>query len=170
MFTMDHMKRNDLKTLSTLIPYLWEHKARVFIAIIFLILAKVAIVYTPIILKQVIDSLDTSLNKGVLLPLTLILAYGAFSIVSVVCGELRDAIFAKVTQHSIRRVALKVFRHLHSLSLRFHLDRQTGGVSRDIERGSRGISFLLNFMVFNILPTLVEISLIAAILLVKFNN
>jgi ATP-binding cassette, subfamily B, heavy metal transporter len=169
LFTMDHMKRNDLKTLSTLIPYLWEHKIRVFIAIAFLILAKVAIVYTPIILKEVIDSLDTSLNRTVLLPLSLILAYGTLSIVSVVFGELRDAIFAKVTQHSIRRVALKVFRHLHSLSLRFHLDRQTGGVSRDIERGSRGISFLLNFMVFNILPTLVEISLIAVILLVKFN-
>jgi ABC-type multidrug transport system fused ATPase/permease subunit len=99
---MEHKKRNDLKTLSTLFPYLWEHKIRVFIAIACLILAKVAIVYTPIILKQIIDSLDTSLNKGVSLPLTLILAYGAFSIVSVVFGELRDAIFARVTQHSIR--------------------------------------------------------------------
>lgn len=166
---MDHKKRNDWKTISTLIPFLWEHRARVIIAIVFLVLAKVAIVCTPLILKEVIDALDASLNTILLLPLSLIMAYGIISIISVVFGELRDAIFAKVTQSSIRRVALMVFRHLHSLSLRFHLDRQTGGVSRDIERGSRGISFLLNFMVFNILPTLVEISLIAVILLVKFN-
>ena len=166
---MEHKQRNDWKTIRTLVPYLWEHRARVLIAVAFLILAKLAIVYTPIILKKVVDSLDASLNTVLLLPLSLIVAYGIISIISVVFGELRDAIFAKVTQHSIRRVALKVFRHLHSLSLRFHLDRQTGGVSRDIERGSRGISFLLNFMVFNILPTLVEVSLIAVILLVKFN-
>jgi len=166
---MERNKRNDWKTISTLVPYLWEHRARVLIAVAFLILAKLAIVSTPLILKQVIDSLDSSLNTVILLPVSLIFAYGVMSIISVVFGELRDAIFAKVTQRSIRRVALKVFRHLHSLSLRFHLDRQTGGVSRDIERGSRGISFLLNFMVFNILPTIVEISLIAVILLVKFN-
>jgi len=166
---MEHKKRNDLKTLGTLIPYLWEHRTRVIIAVAFLILAKVAIVYTPILLKEIIDSLDASLNTVLLLPVSLVVAYGLISIISVVFGELRDAIFAKVTQRSIRRVALRVFRHLHSLSLRFHLDRQTGGVSRDIERGSRGISFLLNFMVFNILPTLVEISLIAVILFVKFN-
>ena len=166
---MEPKRRNDWKTIRTLIPYLWEHRARVLIALAFLILAKLAIVYTPILLRDIVDSLDASLNTTLLLPLSLIMAYGAITIINVVFGELRDAIFAKVTQRSIRRVALKIFRHLHSLSLRFHLDRQTGGVSRDIERGSRGISFLLNFMVFNILPTIVEIGLIAVILLVNFN-
>ena len=99
----------------------------------------------------------------------LILAYGLLRLLSSAFGELRDALFAKVTQRAIRRVALQVFEHLHSLSLRFHLDRQTGGVSRDIERGTRGISFLLTFMLFNILPTLLEIFLVAAILFVKYD-
>ena len=166
---MERNKRNDWHTVMTLLPYLWEYRTRVVLALTFLILSKVAIVYTPLLLKRIIDSMDASLNDVLVLPVAIIAGYGVISIISVVFGELRDAVFAKVTQRSIRRVALKVFRHLHTLSLRFHLDRQTGGVSRDIERGSRGISFLLNFMVFNILPTLVEISLIAVILLVNFN-
>ncbi|MFQ5470402.1 MAG: ABCB family ABC transporter ATP-binding protein/permease [Gammaproteobacteria bacterium] len=161
--------RNDWKTIRTLIPYLWEHKTRVIFALLFLVLAKIAIVVAPLILKEIVDGIDPSQHEVILLPLALILGYGAMNIIGVLFGELRDAVFAKVTQRSIRRVALKIFHHLHSLSLRFHLDRQTGGVSRDIERGSRGISFLLNFMVFNILPTIVEIGLIAVILMVNFN-
>jgi len=161
--------RNDWHTLKTLLPYLWEHKPRVVIALACLILAKVANVGVPLVLKQIVDALDASLQPVVVVPLALILGYGLMRLTGVVFGELRDAIFAKVTQSSIRRIALQVFRHLHSLSLRFHLDRQTGGVSRDIERGSRGISFLLNFMVFNILPTLVEIGLIAAVLLINYD-
>ena len=161
--------RNDWHTLKTLFPYLWEHKPRVLLALFCLLLAKVANVGVPLVLKQIVDALDASLQPAVVVPLALILGYGAVRLAGVVFGELRDAIFAKVTQQSIRRIALQVFRHLHSLSLRFHLDRQTGGVSRDIERGSRGISFLLNFMVFNILPTLVEIGLIAAVLLVGYD-
>jgi len=120
-------------------------------------------------LKAIVDALDPSQVDIVTLPLFLVLGYGLLRIVSVLFGELRDAVFAKVTQRSIRRVALQVFRHLHALSLSFHLDRQTGGVSRDIERGSRGISFLLSFLVFNILPTLVEITLIALILFSNYN-
>ncbi|HFD92358.1 MAG TPA: ABC transporter ATP-binding protein/permease [Gammaproteobacteria bacterium] len=161
--------RNDLKTIRSLFPYLWQFRGRVLLALGFLILAKVSSVGVPLILKEIVDALDASQNPVLILPVALILAYGLVRILAVVFGELRDAIFAKVTQNTIRRIALKVFRHLHSLSLSFHLDRQTGGVSRDIERGSRGISFLLNFMVFNILPTVVEISLIAGILLLYYN-
>lgn len=166
---MAQTARDDWKTIRTLVPYLWEHKGRVLLALGLLLLAKVANVTVPLVLKEVVDALDASQHPELVLPLFLILGYGAIRAGAVLFGELRDAVFAKVTQRTIRRIALKVFRHLHALSLRFHLDRQTGGVSRDIERGSRGISFLLNFMVFNILPTLVEISLIAAVLLYNFN-
>jgi len=162
-------KRNDWKTIRTLLPYLWEFRQRVIVALICLVLAKVAIVGVPLMLKAVVDALDPSQVDIVTLPLFLVLGYGLLRIISVLFGELRDAVFAKVTQRSIRRVALQVFRHLHTLSLSFHLDRQTGGVSRDIERGSRGISFLLSFLVFNILPTLVEITLIALILFSNYN-
>ena len=150
-------------------PYLWGHRNRVILALACLILAKLANVTVPLVLKDIVDSLDSSQNAIIVLPVALVLTYGAIRVATVLFGELRDAIFAKVTQSSIRRVALKVFRHLHTLSLSFHLDRQTGGISRDIERGSRGISFLLNFMVFNILPTLIEITLIAVILFANYS-
>ncbi|MFQ5488433.1 MAG: ABCB family ABC transporter ATP-binding protein/permease, partial [Gammaproteobacteria bacterium] len=166
---MTKPRSQDLKVIRSLLPYLWEYRGRVVLALALLVLAKVASVVVPLILKEIVDALDASQNPALLLPVSLILAYGLVRIASVLFGELRDAVFAKVTQRSIRRIALKVFRHLHALSLRFHLDRQTGGVSRDIERGARGISFLLNFMVFNILPTVVEIGLIAAILLLSYN-
>ncbi len=133
-----------------------------------LVLAKLANVAIPLALKQIIDALDKS--HGVLvMPVFLIVGYGLLRLFSTLFGELRDAVFAKVTQRAIRRVALQVFEHLHNLSLRFHLDRQTGGVSRDIERGTRGIGFLLNFTLFNILPTLLEIALVAIILLKKYS-
>ncbi|PJC04769.1 MAG: metal ABC transporter permease, partial [Gallionellaceae bacterium CG_4_9_14_0_8_um_filter_60_335] len=122
----------------------------------------------PLLLKEIVDAM--SLPQAMLaVPVMLIFAYGLLRLLSSAFGELRDALFAKVTQRAIRRVALQVFEHLHNLSLRFHLDRQTGGVSRDIERGTRGISFLLTFMLFNILPTLLEIFLVAAILFVKYD-
>ncbi len=160
--------RNDWKTLRTLIPFLWEHKPRVIAALICLMLAKGAMVATPWFLKEIVDHLSV---KDVLLtlPLAFLLGYGALRLTSTLFNELRDAIFAKVTQSSIRRVAMRVFRHLHALSLRFHLERQTGGMSRDIERGSRGISFLLNFMLFNILPTLFEIGLVVIILFINYD-
>lgn len=160
--------RNDWKTIHALLPYLWEFKGRVVIALTLLIMAKLANVGVPLILKEIIDALDRP-RALLALPVLLLAGYGALRLCSTLFGELRDAIFAKVTQRAIRRVAIKVFSHLHALSLRFHLQRQTGGVSRDIERGSRGISFLLNFMLFNILPTLLEISLVAAILLSRYN-
>ncbi|HET9699782.1 MAG TPA: ABC transporter ATP-binding protein/permease [Burkholderiales bacterium] len=159
--------RNDIKTIRTLLPYLWEFKGRVVLALALLIAAKIANVAVPLVLKDIVDALDRP-QALLTLPVFLLLAYGVLRLCSTLFGELRDAVFAKVTQRAIRRVALKVFTHLHALSLRFHLERQTGGVSRDIERGTRGISFLLNFMLFNILPTLVEIGLVAAILLSKY--
>jgi ATP-binding cassette subfamily B protein len=160
--------RKDWNTIKTLIPYLWEFRGRVALALTLLIFAKVANVAVPLVLKGIVDSL--SLKDALLaLPIALLAGYGLLRFSATLFGELRDAVFAKVTQRAIRRVALKVFSHLHLLSLRFHLDRQTGGVSRDIERGSRGISFLLQFMLFNILPTFVEIALVAAILLINYD-
>ncbi|MCR4304040.1 MAG: ABC transporter ATP-binding protein/permease [Gallionella sp.] len=160
--------RSDWRTLAQLLPYLLEFKGRVILALGLLMLAKFANVAVPLVLKQIIDALDKS-HAVLVLPVFLIVGYGLLRLFSTLFGELRDAVFAKVTQRAIRRVALQVFEHLHSLSLRFHLDRQTGGVSRDIERGTRGIGFLLNFMLFNILPTLLEIALVAAILFSKYN-
>ena len=162
-------RQGEWRAVFKLLPYLWEYRGRVLFALGLLVMAKVANVSVPLVLKHIIDALDISHNAVLVLPLFLLLAYGLLRLSTSLFSEARDAVFAKVTQQTIRRVALEVFRHLHSLALRFHLDRQTGGVSRDIERGSRGISFLLTFMVFNIVPTLVEIALIGAILYVKFS-
>ena len=164
----EHDTRGGWHTLRSLIPYLMEFKGRVFLAMSLLILAKLANVTVPLVLKQIIDALDKS-QAVLMIPVSLIVGYGLLRLFSTLFGELRDAVFAKVTQRAIRRVALQVFEHLHSLSLRLHLDRQTGGVSRDIDRGTRGIGFLLNFMLFNILPTLLEIGLVAGILFVKYS-
>ena len=156
------------QTIRSLMPYLLEFKWRVAIAMSMLIAAKLANVSVPLVLKEIIDALDKT-HAVLAVPVALVVGYGVLRLLSTLFGELRDAVFAKVTQRAIRRVALQVFEHLHSLSLRFHLERQTGGVSRDIERGTRGIGFLLNFMLFNILPTLLEIGLVAAILFSKYN-
>ena len=161
-------RQSDWNTIKALLPYLWEFKGRVVLAVSLLIFAKLANVSVPLALKGIVDSLNAK-DALIVLPLALLAAYGVLRFSATLFGELRDAVFAKVTQRAIRRLALKVFSHLHSLSLRFHLDRQTGGVSRDIERGSRGISFLLQFMLFNILPTFVEIAMVAAILLIKYD-
>ena len=159
----------DLKAIRSLFPYLWQYRGRVLLAFGLLILAKVANVSIPLLLKQIIDTLDASQNPVIILPLSLILAYGLLRLASFLFGELRDAVFAKVAQSAIRNIALKVFRHLHDLSLSFHLERKTGGVSRDIERGTRGLGFLLNFMVFNIIPTMVEIGMVIGILLFSYD-
>jgi len=161
-------ERNDWKTIRSMLPYVWTFRGRVALALLFLALAKVATVSVPLILKDIVDSLST--KEGLLvLPIVLLLGYGALRFATSLFAELRDVVFAKVTQNSIRRITIKVFRHLHELSLRFHLDRQTGGMSRDLERGAAGIRFLLNFMIFNIIPTLFEITLVASILLVKYD-
>ncbi len=160
--------RNDWQTIKSLIPYLWEFRGRVLLAMSLLIAAKVANVGVPLVLKEVIDALSGP-QALLTLPVLLLVGYGALRLSNALFGELRDVVFAKVMQRSIRRVALRVFEHLHHLALRFHLERQTGGVSRDIERGTAGIRFLLNFMLFNILPTLFEIALVTIILLVRYD-
>jgi ATP-binding cassette subfamily B protein len=160
--------RNDWQTIRALLPYLWEFKGRVILALGFLAAAKAANVTVPLVLKEIVDALSGP-QQLLLLPVALFAAYGLLRLGNSLFGELRDVVFVKVTQRSIRRVALKVFEHLHALSLRFHLERQTGGVSRDIERGAAGIRFLLNFMLFNILPTLLEIGFVAGILFVKYD-
>ncbi len=151
-----------------LLPYLWEFKGRVIVALIFLTAAKLANVGVPLVLKEIVDSLDAT-HAVLMLPLALLAAYGALRLSTTLFAELRDVVFVRVTQHAIRRIALAVFRHLHSLSLRFHLERQTGGMSRDIERGTRGISTLLSLMLFSIIPVLLEFGLVAFVLLAKFD-
>lgn len=159
------------RTLFSLLPYLFEHKGRIALALLCLVGAKVASVGLPFILKYIVDHLDKANEIATLvaLPLALLVAYGAVRFSSVLFGELRDTIFGRVTERSMRRIGLRVFRHLHALDLDFHLNRRTGGLARDIERGTTGISFLLRFMVFNIVPTLLEIGLIVVILLSKYN-
>ncbi|MGB1172824.1 MAG: ABCB family ABC transporter ATP-binding protein/permease [Marinobacterium sp.] len=150
-------------------PYLWEYRRRMAVAFVLLISAKLAVVAMPLALKQIVDGLDSSLNPLVTVPIAMVVAYGMLRFGSVFFAEARDAVFSRVTERAMRRMVLKVFRHLHSLELDFHLSRQTGGISRDIDRGSNGFSFLMRMMVFNIVPTLIEISLVAAILLFNFS-
>ena len=167
------------RALKTLMPYLWpgrhvegwvEMRVRVLIAMVFLVAAKVAIVYVPILFKDAVDALTKSPeNLAIAVPVAVLVAYGLARVLSVAFGELRDAVFAKVAHRAIRTVALQVFRHLHALALRYHLDRRTGGLSRSIERGAKGIEFLLSFMLFNIIPTLIEIALVCAILWALFD-
>jgi len=161
--------RNDLRTLRTLLPYLWPPgetalRVRVVLAMVLLVLAKVTNVVVPIFYKLSVDALSGDTAKALAIPVALLVAYGLTRVLSLSFGELRDAVFAKVAQRAIRLAGLKAFKHLHRLSLRFHMDRKTGGVSRAIERGTKGIEFLLTFMLFNVIPTLLEITLVCAIL------
>ncbi|MBK6981658.1 MAG: ABC transporter ATP-binding protein/permease [Betaproteobacteria bacterium] len=158
----------DAGVIAKLLPYLWEYRGRVALAIGFLVTAKVANLGVPLIMKGIVDGLSGP--KAVLaVPIALLAAYGLLRMSSTLFNELRDVVFVKVAQRAMRRVALEVFEHMHSLSLRFHLERQTGGLTRDIERGTRGISTLLNFMVFSVLPTFFEIALVTGFLIVKFD-
>ncbi|MBL6736699.1 MAG: ABC transporter ATP-binding protein/permease [Burkholderiales bacterium] len=154
--------------LKSLAPYLWDFKYRVVVALVLLSLAKVANVTVPLVLKDVVDSLAPK-DQLLVLPLALLLGYGALRLCAVLFAELRDVVFVKVTRRATRRIALKVFRHLHNLSLRFHLERHTGGISREIERGTRGISTLLTYSLFSIIPVILEFSFVAAILLDRFD-
>ena len=160
---------NEFRAFRTLAPHLWpagslELRGRVLLAVALMVGAKLTNVYVPILYKQAVDLLNGEAGTAVALPIGLLLAYGVARLFAVAFGELRDAVFAKVAQRAMRTSALKTFEHLHALSLRFHLDRQTGGLSRVIERGVSGVEFLLNFMVFNIVPTILEILLVCGIL------
>ncbi|MDF2177081.1 ABC transporter ATP-binding protein/permease [Aliiglaciecola sp. CAU 1673] len=153
-----------------LLPYLSEFRVRVMLALLCLVGAKLASVGMPFALKHVVDDLDLAdtTTAMVAVPVALIIAYGLLRLFNVIFGEIRDALFGRVTERAMRRLGLKVFEHLHRLDLAFHLDRQTGGLSRDIERGTSGISFLMRFMIFNIVPTLLEIAMVVGILLYQY--
>ena len=161
------------RSVGVLLPYLWDFRGRVILALTFLVAAKLANVGVPLLMKEIVDGLnpglDAKLLSAVVIPVALLAAYGILRFSTTLFGELRDVVFVRVTQHAIRRVALNVFRHLHGLSLRFHLDRQTGGMTRDIERGTRGISTLLSYLLFSIIPVILEFALVAAVLLGKFD-
>ena len=161
-------RRSEWRVVGLLLPYLWEYRVRVVIALIFLVGAKLANVTVPLVLKDVVDSLDPQ-KAALAVPLALLFAYGALRFSTTLFAELRDVVFVRVTQRAIRRIALTVFRHLHALSLRFHLERQTGGVSRDIERGTRGVSTMLSYMLFSIIPVILEFALVAWVLLSRFD-
>ena len=175
---VEELGRSHWMTLATLMPYLWPRgrwdlRFRVVLAMLLLAAAKIAIVFIPFIYKEVIDALNVTGPDGkvgmlVAVPILMIIAFGAARLASQAFGELRDAVFAKVGQYALRMIALQVFSHLHSLSLAFHLDRRTGGLSRAIERGTKGIDFLLRFSLFNILPTLLELSMVCGVLLINY--
>jgi ATP-binding cassette, subfamily B, heavy metal transporter len=162
--------RGDWHTVGTLLPYLLAYKGRVLLALGCLVAAKLANVGVPLVMKEIVDRLTAVTGaQALVLPLGLLAAYGALRLSTTAFTELREYLFAKVTQRAVRTIALKTFRHLHALSLRFHLARQTGGLTRDVERGTRGISTLIGYTLFSILPTLIEIALVSAILIVRYD-
>ncbi len=166
------MPRSDWATIAKLLPYLWRYRWRVGLALGFMLGAKLSNVGVPLLLKQLVDSL--SLKPGdpqalLVLPLGLLLAYGALRLMTSLFTELRELIFAKATEGTARSISLQVFRHLHDLSLRFHLERQTGGMTRDIERGTRAVHSLISYSLYSIVPTLIEVTLVLGLLAVKYD-
>ncbi|WP_031406509.1 ABC transporter ATP-binding protein/permease [Thiomonas sp. FB-Cd] len=167
--TQGHSRRAALRNLA---PYLWQYRARVLIALLMLVAAKVANVGVPVVLKDIVNALDVKPGDAravLVVPVALLVAYGALRLCVSLFTELREIVFSRVTQGAVRKIALEVFDHLFSLPLRYHLERQTGGMSRDIERGTRGISSLVSYTLYSILPTLVEMTLVIGILMVKYD-
>ncbi|HTH79059.1 MAG TPA: ABC transporter ATP-binding protein/permease [Ramlibacter sp.] len=162
----------DWDTLKRLFPYLWEYKVRVVAALLFMIGAKLANVGVPVLLKKLIDAMNIKAGDPsavLVVPAGLLLAYGLLRLSTTFFTELRELVFSKATQGAARKIALETFQHLHSLSLRFHLERQTGGMTRDIERGVRGIESLISYSLYSIVPTIIEVALVLSILAVKFD-
>ena len=164
-----HDAMNLKQSVKTLWPYLMVFKGRVVLAVLALIAAKGATLLMPWALKEIIDAVDGNLQAVLIVPVALLLLYGGLRFAGVFFGEVRDALFGRVTEHAMRHIGLKVFKHLHALELSFHLNRQTGGISRDIERGTQGLSFLMRFLMFNIIPTLLEILIVAVIFATLFS-
>jgi len=162
-----HKNRHDLSNIKRIVPFLWAYKGRVSIALSFLILAKIATVAVPLVLKEIVDLLDRHSSEDTLMimPVALLMGYGALRLMNVLFSELRDTIFARVRYQTMRDLSKKVLSHLYSLSLQFHLERRTGGISRDLERGTRAVSSIMNFLVFNIIPTAAEFIMVAFLLL-----
>ncbi|HYN76658.1 MAG TPA: ABC transporter ATP-binding protein/permease, partial [Lamprocystis sp. (in: g-proteobacteria)] len=163
-----HGDRRDWQNLRGMLPYLWEFRGRAAAALVCLVLAKVANVGVPLVLKGIVDALAGTPGQVVVLPFALLLAYGVLKLSSALFNELRDVVFARVRYRAMRRLSTQVLEHLHALSLRYHLDRRSGAVSRDLERGTRSVSTILNYMAFSVLPVLVEFSLVAVILLGRY--
>lgn len=164
--------RSDWGTLQRLFPYLWQYKWRVMIALALMVAAKLANVGVPLLLKELIDAMSISVGDPralVVVPAALLLAYGALRLSTSLFTELRELVFAKATEGASRNISLQVFRHLHALSLRFHLERQTGGMTRDIERGTRAVHSLISYSLYSIVPTLIEVTLVLTLLAVKFD-
>jgi ABC-type transport system involved in Fe-S cluster assembly fused permease/ATPase subunit len=161
-------ERRDGANLRALLPYLWEYRSRVLLALGCLVLAKVANIGVPLVLKEIVDRLDAQRLAVIALPTTLLLAYGALKLGNALFSELRDTLFARVRYRAMRRLTVRTLAHLHDLSLRFHLERKTGAISRDLERGARSLSTLLNYLAFSILPVLIEFLLAAALLLGRY--
>ena len=164
-----HDNRRDWHNLKSMLPYLTEFRGRALLALACLVLAKIANVAVPVYLKKIVDALESAPEQMLFLPLSLILAYGALKLSSSLFTELRGIIFAKVRYRAMRRLSTRVLEHLHKLSLRFHLERKTGSISRDLERGTRSVSTILNYLVFSILPIVVEFSLVAFVLLTNYD-
>ncbi|MEC8324695.1 MAG: ABC transporter ATP-binding protein/permease [Pseudomonadota bacterium] len=158
----------NIRVFKQVVPYLLEFRTRIIIAFCCLVFAKLASVYLPFVLKYTVDTLDQQNNVVLLGTVGLIAAYGVLRLANVVLSELRDMLFGRVTERAMRRISMKVFSHLQHLDLKFHLDRKTGGLARDIERGVSGISFVMRFFVFNIGPTLIELMLVIGILTTKY--
>ena len=171
--TTAHPERSDWSTLRRLFPYLWEYKWRVIAALTFMVGAKVANVGVPLLLKELVDTMSPKAGLGtqalLVVPLALLVAYGLLRLSTTLLAELRDLVFAKATEGASRSISLQVFRHLHALSLRFHLERQTGGMTRDIERGTRAVHSLISYSLYSIVPTLIEVTLVLTLLAVKFD-
>ncbi len=168
-----HGNRKDFENIKRLFPYIWDFKGRVFLALSCLIFSKVAIVGMPLVLKDIVDGLDSRQlleNASLALPLVLLLSYGGLRLMASLFNEMRDAIFSRVRYHAMRGISLRVLRHLYSLSLSYHLDRKTGGITRDLERGTNSLSSILNYLVFNIFPTAAEFVFVAIILLSKYES
>jgi ATP-binding cassette subfamily B protein len=164
--------RSDWSTLRKLLPYLWRYRWRVGVALAFLVGAKVANVGVPLLLKELVDSLSLEPGEAaslLVVPAGLLVAYGLLRLATTLFTELRELLFAKATEGTARSISLQVFRHLHSMSLRFHLDRQTGGMTRDIERGTRAVHSLISYSVYSIVPTLIEVAMVLTLLAVKFD-
>ncbi len=164
-----HGDRRDLHNLRSLLPFLWDYRGRALVALSTLVLAKIANVGVPLVLKQIVDALEHGERAALALPVVLLVGYGSLKLTSSLFNELRDAVFARVRYHAMRRLSTQVLRHLHDLSLRYHLERQIGAVSRDLQRGTASVSALLNYMVFSILPMLVELALVIAVLVTQYD-
>jgi len=165
-------ERSDLATLKRLFPYLWEYKWRAMAALAFMVGAKLANVGVPLLLKNLVDTMNFKpgdVKAMLVVPVALLLAYGLLRLSTTLFTELREWVFAKATEGAARRISLEVFQHLHALSLRFHLERQTGGMTRDIERGTRGVHSLISYSLYSIIPTLIEVTLVLSLLAVKFD-